>query len=133
MSNLHFGTDIRIENLMLLEAISEDDAEIICDEFDELEEVFAKAGISIPIDEIYDGTELREFFEGRGITGVFGFVCTPVPQMSECGKYIEDLSWSYYARLPVYGRGIDEFKKKAMEEVAAYRKEKIGNQGGEST
>lgn len=125
MSNLQFGTDIRIENLMLLEAISVDDAEVICDNLDDLGVALSEAGLVIPEDEFFDNWELREIFEESGFTGVLGFACTPVPQMSRCGKHIEDLSWGYYARLPVYGKDIGELKKKAMEEVAAYRKEKI--------
>lgn len=132
MSNLNFGTDIRIENLMLLEAMSDDDAEIICDELGELEEVFEEAGIEVPVDELYDALEIREFFKGSGFTGVFGFACTPVPEISECGKHIEHLSWSYYVRFPIYGKDIGEFKEKAMKEVAAYRKKKLGEKGGES-
>lgn len=131
MSNLHFGTDIRIENLMLLEAMSIVDAEVIYDEIGDVEEVFEDAGIVMPVEELYDAWELREFFEEEGVSGFFGFACTPVLEMSECGKYIEDLSWGYYARFPVYGKDIDEFKKKSIEKVAAYRKKKIGNKESE--
>lgn len=130
MSNLHFGADIRIENLMLLEAMSEDDAEVIYDEIGDIEEAFEEAGIVIPVDEFYDAWELREFFEESGFAGFLGFACTPVPEMSECGKYIEDLSWGYYARFPVYGKDIDEFREKSIEKVAAYRKKKLGEKGG---
>lgn len=116
MSNLNLGTDIRIENLMLLEAMSEDDAEVIYDEIGDIEEAFEEAGIVIPVDEFYDVWELREFFEESGLTGVYGFACTAVPKMD---------SWGCYARLPVYGKDIDEFKEKAIEKVAAYRKKKL--------
>lgn len=130
MSYLHFGTDIRIENLMLLDALSMGDAEVIYDNLDELAGALAEDGVAIPVDEFCDSWEVREFFEERGVTGVFGFVCTPVPEMSRCGKYIGDLSWGYYARFPVYGKDIGELKEKAIEKVAAYRKKKISEQEG---
>lgn len=123
MSNLHFGADIRIENLMLLEAMSEDDAEVIYDDVDNVQEALEDAGIVIPVEDIYDAWELREFFEESGFTGFFGFACTPVPEID---------AWNYYARLPVYGKDIDEFKERAIEKVAAYRKKEIGKQGGEA-
>lgn len=115
---------------MLLEAMSDDDVEAIYDDIGDMEEAFEDAGIVIPVEELYDALELREFFEGSGFTGVLGFVCTPVPEVSECGKYIEDLSWNHYARFPVYGKDIDEFKERAIEKVSVYRKKKIGKQGG---
>lgn len=130
MNNLHFGTDIRIENLMLLEAISVEDAKVIYDDLHDYAEVFAEAGTAIPVEDLFDSWELRDFLEVSGITGVFGFVCTPVIEVSECGSYTDNLSWGYYAEFPVYGKDIDEFKERAIEKVAAYRKKKIGKQGG---
>lgn len=124
MSNLYFGTDIRIENLMLLEAISEEDAEVVCDDIGGITAAFAESGIELPVYELLDGWDVREFFEEEGVSGFFGFACTPVPEMSRCGKYIEDLSWGHYVRIPIYGKDIDEFKEKAIEEVAVYRKKK---------
>lgn len=125
MSNLYFGTDIWIENLMLLEALSTEDAEFIYDDIVDVAAVFTDAGIAIPVDELCDGWDVREFFEEEGVSGFFGFACTPVIEVSECGKHIDDLSWNYYARFPVYGKDISGFKEKSIEKVAAYRKKRL--------
>lgn len=130
MNNLNFGTDIRIENLMLLEAISTDDAEIICSDIHDFAEAFVEACIAIPVEDLWDGWDVREYFADSGIGGFLGLACTPAIEVSECGSYTDNLSWGCYVRFPVYGKDIDELKEKAIGKVADYRKKKNGKQGG---
>ena len=123
MEKLQFGYDIRLSNVMVVEALCAEDATILLEDF---QSVLPAVGIDEDtLMEIYDGVELVEYLLEVGAQGLFAYASTPVPQMSECGEYIEALSWGYYANLPIYGRTLEELKSAAYEKVMEYRKRKM--------
>ena len=123
MEKLQFGYDIRLSKVMVVEALCIEDAETLLEDF---QSVLPEVGVDEDtLMEIYDEEELIEHLLEVGAKGLFAYASTPVPQMSECGGYIEALSWGCYANLPIYGRTLKELKSTAYEKVIEYRQRKM--------